>query len=222
VNDDWEQPEPARPAVPQQVWLRPPSQLTDDEFAQLLSPREKADTATPHLQAWLAGLACTGGLIAIAAVCIFNWSHFRAMDVTRGASANGQITGGNADFIVWGIAAFAVVGAILAFVGIRTNLSARTRTVLIVAGAGLMTVTGACVGLFLDPSRYDLLRHYHVGALGRRLWDGEVWGSEASFARFIHLLDACGWLVAACGVVVLVLVVVQRRRLAAAYPNGGS
>jgi len=214
----WEQPEPARPATPESVWLRTPSQLSDDEFAKLLTPHEKADTATPHLQAWLSGLAVTGGLIAIAAVCIFNWSHFRAMDVTTGADAGGQIVGGNADFVVWGIAAFVVVGAILAFIGIRTNVGAGARNLLIVAGGGLMAITGLSVGLFADPSRHDLLKHYHIGAVGLKYY-GDSWGSPASFANFVHLLDACGWLVAACGLAVIVLLFVQRRRVRAAYPE---
>jgi hypothetical protein len=44
-----------------------------------------------------------------------------------------------------------------------------------------------------------------------------VWGSRTSFDRLMHELAACGWLVAACGVAVVVLMLVQRRRIAAAY-----
>ena len=220
MNDDREQPEPARPPVASPVWMRPVSELSDEEFGQVLTARERAETATPRLQAWLFGVTLLGIVCVVAAVVVFNWSHFRAMDVTQGVDASGRAVGGAIDYTVWGVAFIAIGGALLALAGVKFDVTARTRSVLVVVGAALMIVVGAGIGLLLDPSRHDLLKHYHVGAWGR-LWPDGSWGSEASFARFIHLLDACGWALAACGVALLVLMTVQRRRLARAYPEGG-
>ena len=59
------------------------------------------------------------------------------------------------------------------------------------------------VGIFMAS------HFYHVG----------VWGTRASFYRLFDTFDALGWLVAACGLAVLVLMVLQRRRIDATYPK---
>jgi xanthine/uracil/vitamin C permease (AzgA family) len=94
------------------------------------------------------------------------------------------------------------------FGGARFDVTLRTRTVLLSIGAGLLVAVGAGVGVLLDPSRRDLQAHFHIGE----------WGSRSSFYAWIHLLDAFGWLLAVCGVVVAVLLVAQRRKVAAAFP----
>jgi len=208
---DGGQPKPARPVtagVP--VWLRPPSQLSDAERSSLLTARDKASTATPGLQRALTGAAISGIVLALVGLAIFQFSHFRAMDLVHGVDAAGQRTGFQDDYKAWGVALFVVVGALLALAGHRLDVAARTRVILMTAGSAVMVVTGACAGLLLVPSRGDLRAHYHVG----------VWGSAASFSRFIHALSLCGWLIAACGVAIAVLMLLQRRRIAAAYPVG--
>ena len=205
------QPKPARPArVAGPAWLRYPSQITAAEMGDLLSARDKANTATPGLQSALTVAIVVAALAAIAALGIFNFSHFRSMDVRYGTDSAGHRTGGVIDDTTsWGIALLAVAGAGLAVAGVRFDVTARTRAILMLAGAAVLIGIGTGVGLRLEPSRHDLLKHFHVG----------VWGTRASFDRLMHMLSACGWLVAACGVAVVVLLVVQRRRIAAAYPE---
>jgi hypothetical protein len=194
------QPKPARPAASAGApWLRYPSQMTDAEVRDLLSAQDKARTVTPGLQSALTAAIIVAALAAIVALGIFNFSHFRAMDFLHG---------GAVDYTAWGVAFIAVVAAAVALAGVRLDLTQSTPSILTTAGSAMMIAVGAGFALGLDPSRHDLLKHYHVG----------VWGTRASFDHLIHMLDACGWLVAACGLAVLVLMVVQRRRIAAAYP----
>ena len=148
-------------------------------------------------------------LAAVLALGIFNFSHFRAMDVLHGLDAAGNPAAAAVDYTAWGVAFIAVAATAVALAGVRLDVTQSTRSILMTAGAAMMIATGAGFALGLDPSRHDLQKHYHVGA----------WGTRASFDHLIHLLDACGWLVAACGLAVLVLMVVQRRRIAAAYPE---
>jgi hypothetical protein len=103
--------------------------------------------------------------------------------------------------------AIAVRGALCSLAGAWFDVAARTRLLLIGAGAAVMVLVGGSVGFFLDPSRADLRSHYHVGE----------WGSAASFDRLIHTFDALGWCLAACGIAVVVVMLVQRRRIAAVY-----
>lgn len=204
------QPKPARPAVSAGApWLRYPSQMTDAEVRDLLSAQDKARTVTPGLQSALTAAIIVAALVAILALGIFNFSHFRAMDVLHGVDAARNPAAGAVDYTAWGLAFIAVVAAAVAFAGVRLDVTPPTRNILTTAGSAMMIATGAGFALGLDPSRHDLLKHYHVG----------VWGTRASFDHLIRMLDACGWLVAACGVAVLVLTVVQRRRIAAAYPQ---
>ncbi len=205
------QPKPARPAADAgPAWLRYRSQMTDAELRALLSARDKATTATPGLQSALTIAVVVAVLATVMALAIFNFSHFRAMDGRYGRDSAGNRTGGFVDDTTsWGIALLALAGAGSAAAGVRLDVTARTRAILMLTGAAVLIVIGTGVGLLLDPSRHDLLRHFHVG----------VWGTRASFDRLMHVLNACGWLVAACGVAVVVLMVVQRRRLVAAYPD---
>jgi hypothetical protein len=200
MRDDG-QPEPARPVmegVPSEAELR-----------SLLTAKDKANTSTPGLQRAMTALALAAVVLALLGLAVFQFSHFRAMDVMHGVDAAGHRIGFDADYTAWGIALFVVVGALLALAGHRLDVTTRTRTILMTAGSVVMIVTGSCVGLFLVPSRADLRAHYHVG----------VWGSPASFSRLIDTMNVCGWLIAVCGVALLVLMVVQRRRIAAAYPE---
>jgi hypothetical protein len=202
------QPEPARPyleGIP--VWLRPPSQLSDAERRSLLTAKDKANTSTAGLQRALTALALTAVALALIGLGVFQFSHFRVMDVMYGTDAAGHRIGFRADYTAWGIALFVVVGALLALAGHRLDVGTRTRVTMMTAGSAALTVTGSCVGLFLVPSRADLRAHYHVGE----------WDSPASFSRLIRAFDACGWLIAACGVAILVLMLVQRHKIAAAY-----
>lgn len=202
------QPRPVRPAVGAgPAWLRYPSQLTEAEVRDLLSAQDKARSATPRLQAALTAATVAAILVTILAGAIFNWSHFRAMDLIRDADATHGPAGGAVDYNVAGVALLAAAAAGVALAGVRLDVTARTRTLLMTAGAAGMVVLGAGAGVLLDPSRHTLLKHYHVG----------VWGSRTSFDRLIQELATCGWLVAACGVAVVVLMLVQRRRIAAAY-----
>ena len=204
------QPEPARPAASVGApRLRCASQMTDAEVRDLLSAQDKARTVTPGLQSALTAAIIVAALAAILALGIFNFSHFRAMDVLHGVDAARNPAAGAVDYTAWGVAFIAVVAAAVALAGVRLDVTPPTRNILTTAGSAMMIATGAGFALGLDPSRHDLLKHYHVG----------VWGTRASFDHLIHMLDACGWLVAACGVAVLVLTVVQRRRIAAAYPE---
>jgi hypothetical protein len=204
------QPKPARPAVTTgPAWLRYSSQISDAEARGLLSAQDKAKTATPRLQTALTAATVAAILITILAGAIFNFSHFRAMDVTR-APGPGQVpAGGAVDYTAAGVALLVVAAAGVALAGARLDVTARTRTLLMTAGAAGMVALGAGAGAMLDPSRRALLEHYHVG----------VWGSRTSFDWLMHELAACGWLVAACGVAVFMLMLVQRRRLAEAYPE---
>jgi hypothetical protein len=204
------QPKPARPAATAgPAWLRYPSQISDAEARGLLSAQDKAKTATPRLQTALTAATVAAILITILAGAIFNFSHFRAMDLTRAPDARHDPAGAAVDYTVAGAALLAVAAAGVALAGARLDVTERTRTLLMTAGAAGMVVMGAGAGVMLDPSRRALLKHYHVG----------VWGSRASFDRLMHELAACGWLVAACGVAVVVLMRVQRRRIAEAYPE---
>jgi hypothetical protein len=207
VTEKVGQPKPARPNVPTgPAWLRYPSQMNDAEARDLLSEQDKASTVTPGLQSALTAATVVAVLAAIAAVGIFNFSHFRAMDVRYGMDSAGNPTGGTVDYTAWGIGLLAGAGALSALAGVRFDLTARTRIILMTAGSAAMIAVGAGVAVLLDPSRHDLLKYFHVG----------IWGSRSSFDRLIYVLDACGWLVAGCGVAVLVLMVVQRRRIAVA------
>jgi hypothetical protein len=204
------QPKPARPAVSAGApWLRYPSEMTDADVRDLLTQQDKARTVTPGLQRALTVTIVVGALAVVVALGVFNFSHFRAMDVQLGRDSAGHLIGWAADYTAWGIAFMAVAAELLALAGVRLDITARTRVILTAAGSAVMIAVGSGVALLLDPSRHDLLKHFHVG----------VWGSLASFDLLIHVLDACGWLFAACGVAVLVLMVVQRRRIAAAYPE---
>ncbi len=211
MTEEVGQPKPARPAsVAGPVSLRYPSQMTHAEMRGLLSAQDKARSATPGLQSALTIVVVVAVLATVMALGIFNFSHLRAMDGRYGRDSAGNRTGGVVDDTTsWGIAFLAVAGAGLAAAGVRLDVTARTRAILMLAGAAVLIVIGAGVGLLVDPSRHDLLRHFHVG----------LWGTRASFDRLMHALDACGWLVAVCGVTVVVLMVVQRRRIAAAYPE---
>lgn len=202
-----EQPEPAKPSPGGPVWRRYASQMNDRQFHALLTAREKASEVTPGLQRALTAVSLAAAVATVAAVAVFLWSHFRAMDVQSGLDAAGNRTGFQADYTVAGIVLIAFGGVLLALAGTRLDVTARTRAVLMASGGGVMMAVGAGAGLLLDPSREDLRRHYHVGE----------WGSQASFERLLHILGAFGWFVAACGLVVVLLMIVQRRKVAAAY-----
>jgi xanthine/uracil/vitamin C permease (AzgA family) len=204
MTERWEQPEPARPAA-----ARTFSQMSDAERAELLSAQDKANTATPGLQTALTLLPAVAALAALVAVGIFMASHFRAMDLQYAVDAQGNRIGGQFDYHAVYIAFAAVVGAVVALAGARIDVTARTRTLMMTIGVGVMIVVGSCVGLLIGPSSKGLQVHYHVG----------VWGTRASFYRLFDTFDALGWLVAACGLAVLVLMVLQRRRIDATYPK---
>ncbi len=204
------QPKPARPvAGGGAARQRYPSQLSDAEASELLSAQDKARTATPRLQTALTVATVAAILVTILAGAIFDFSHFRAMDITRAFDPEGVPAGGAVDYSAAGAALLAAAAAGVALAGVRLDVTERTRTVLMTAGAAGMVVMGVGAGIKLDPSRRALLEHYHVG----------VWGSRASFDLLMHELAACGWLVAACGVAVVVLMRMQRRRVAEAYPE---
>lgn len=204
------QPKPARPVADGgPAWLRYPSQISDAEARGLLSAQDKARTAMPGLQTALTVATVVAILVTILAGAIFNFSHFRAMDITRAFHPGGVPAGGAVDYSAAGAALLAAAAAGVALAGVRLDVTERTRTVLMTAGAAGMVVMGAGAGIMLDPSRRALLEHYHVG----------IWGSRASFDVLLHELAACGWVVAACGVAVVVLMRTQRRRVAAAYPE---
>jgi hypothetical protein len=204
VTERWEQPEPARPVAARSV-----SQMSSREFAKFLSAQEKANTATPGLQSALTVVPVLVVLATIAGLVIFTASHFRWMDVRYGVDAAGNHIGSRGDVNAMGMTALAVIGALLALVGARFDVTERTRIILMSSASAVMIVGGSCLALFLDPSRGDLQRHYHVGS----------WGSQASFAALLHTLDAIGWVVGVCGVAILVLMLLQRHRVAAAYPQ---
>lgn len=203
MTERWDQPGPARPPAAVSV-----SRMSDEEFSRLLSAQEKANTATPGLQRALTLLPALAMAASVAGVVVLVTSHFRMMDVRHTVDAAGNPNGGGGDVVAVCSAVIAGLGAIAAFVGARFDITARTRTILMTAGAVIMIVVGSAVGLSLDPSRADLLRHYHVG----------TWGSRASFYELVHILDALCWVVVACGVAVMVIMILQRRRISAAYP----
>jgi hypothetical protein len=205
------QPEPARPATADgPAWLGYASQISDAQFTRdMLTARDKAETATPRLQMALTVLAVVAALTAMSALGVFTASHFRAMDMHYGVDAEGNPIGDEIDVRVAGIAFLTGAAGLVVLAGARLNLAARTRVVMMSAGATVMVVVGGGMGLLLDPSRRDLQQHYHVGE----------WGTRAAFDRFVHSLDALGWLIAACGIAVMVLAFVQRRRMSEAFPE---
>jgi hypothetical protein len=185
------------------------SRMTDAELGDLMTARDKANKATPGLQRALAVLAIAAALLANVAVGVYVTSHFRDMDVEFGVDASGRRIGAEVDDKAKVTALLATTGALLILLGALLNVTARARQLLLAAGSVVVVSVGAGVGLLLDASRQDLQRHFHVGD----------WGTRTSFNRLIYTLDAFGWLVAACGVAVLVLMVVQRRRISEAYPD---
>lgn len=211
MTRDREQPEPARPADPVgPAWMRYASQVSADEYVELLPARQKAANATPRIQAALTIVPIVAVALAVLGFVIFNWSEFRAMDIQYGVDEEGNFIGGAVDYKVAAVVLAAVVGALLVIAGARFDVQARARTWLMTAGAAVMVVVGSVTGLQLDPSRDDLQAHYHVGE----------WGSEEQFGLLVGALSAVGWAVFVCGAVCLVLAYVQRRRVAAAYPEG--
>lgn len=194
------QPMPARPAA----------RMTEADYVELLSARDRARTATPRLQSALTTAAVVALAATVVALVVFDFSHFRAMDVVHVDDRPGQ-PAMSTDYKAWGVALFAVLAAAATLAGLHFDVTARTRRLLTTAGAVVMIAVGAGTALLLDPSRRDLSAYYHVG----------TWGSRASFDRFIYLLDAFGWIVAGCGVAALVLAALQRRRVGAAYPVAG-
>ena len=109
-QEQQEQPDPAQPVVPDAVWQRVPSQMTDDELGSLSTATERANDATPGLQRLLTALPIVAILLTLAAAIVFNTSHYRAMDIAYGANSSGQHTGVNADYKVYGLAFIAVSG----------------------------------------------------------------------------------------------------------------
>lgn len=204
MTEQWEQPEPARPAG-----TRTLAQMSKAERAKLLTAQDKANTATPGLQKALTLLPIIAALAALAAVIIFITSHYRAMDVQYQVDAQGNPIGDHFDLHAVYIAATVVIAALVAVLGARIDVTARTRTIMMTIGAGIMVVVGSCVALLISPASKALRVHYHVG----------VWGTRAAFYRLFNTLDALGWVVAACGVAVFALMVLQRRRISAAYPK---
>jgi hypothetical protein len=179
--------------------------MTEADYVELLSARDRARTATPGLQSALTAVAVTAVAATVVALAIFDFSHFRAMDVARGARPGADPAA--TDYKAWGVALFAVVAALAAAGGVQLDVTARTRHLLTTAGGLVMIAVGAGTALLLEPTRHDVAAYYHVG----------TWGSRASFDRFLYSLDGIGLVVAGCGVTVLVLAALQRRRVAAAY-----
>jgi hypothetical protein len=204
MTEHWDQPGPAHPIAARSV-----SEMGDKEFSRLLSAREKAGTATPVLQRLLLLLPALAMAVVIAGLVLFITSHFRMMDVRNTINSAGNHVGDKGDVDALSGAVIVGLGAIAAFAGARFDVAARTRAILMTFGSVLMIVPGSAAALLLDPSRADLLRHYHVG----------TWGSRASFFDLVHALDALCWAVAACGVVIVVIMMLQRRRVSAAYPT---
>jgi hypothetical protein len=204
MTEHWDQPGPAHPIAARSV-----SEMGDKEFSRLLSAREKAGTATPVLQRLLLLLPALAMAVVIAGLVLFITSHFRMMDVRNTIGSAGNHVGDKGDVDALSGAVIVGLGAIAAFAGARFDVAARTRAILMTFGSVLMIVPGSAAALLLDPSRADLLRHYHVG----------TWGSRASFFDLVHALDALCWAVAACGVVIVVIMMLQRRRVSAAYPT---
>jgi hypothetical protein len=210
VTDENDQPEPARPAVPEgPAWLHYESEIGEAEVRDLVPARTRAGAVTPGLQRALTTATGIAVLAAIVAAVVFNISHFRSMDAMYGVDRAGHAIGAAVDYTAASIVLIAIVGALVAFAGVWLDVTARTRAVLMTVGAIVMILIGGGVGLFLDPSRPDLLKHYHVGD----------WGTRASFARLMHSLDTCGGLVAACGLAILILMIVQQRKVRRAYPE---
>ncbi len=179
--------------------------MSDADFVELLSARDRARTATPRLQSGLTTAAVVALAATVVALVMFDFSHFRAMDVVRDTRPGDPAA---TDYKAWGVALFSIIAALAVLAGVQLDVTARTRRVLQTAGALVMIAVGAGTALLLDPSRRDLAAYYHVGA----------WGSRASFDRFLYALDGFGLVVAACGVAALVLAARQRRRIDAAYP----
>lgn len=202
MTESWEQPEPARPVAGHTL-----AEMSAAERVALLTAQDKANTATPRLQKALMLPPIVAALAGVAGSVIFIASHYRSMDVQYTVDAQGNPIGDRYDYHAVYLAVFVVVAALVAVAGVRLDVTARTRTILMSIGAATMIAVGGGVALLIRPSRADLQVHYHVG----------VWGTRAAFYRLFDTLDALGWVVAACGLAVLALMLLQRRRIAAAY-----